>query len=302
MNARLKGLFLVLVILLIAALPAPLSFAQEGPPDAGENDPFEIYIDFTGEVEIIGADQLVIGGYPVAPAGVFQPAQLEVGDVVFIGGYLLEDGTLHTTVFDLNPEAVPTDSDGDGIDDADDNCPTVANPDQLDTDGDGVGDACQVGDDDVDNDSCLVDDHPVAGALASEFGYSYAEIMSWYCDDGFGFGQISRALLLEQASEGALTADEILAELAAGKGWGEIIQEAGLHPSELSLQVTMGVNVRERERDADNDADMNAPPGNASGSSNGQPDSPPQDQGNDNKGDDAGSHGNEDNGGGGKGK
>ena len=37
---------------------------------------------------------------------------------------------------------VPTDSDGDGIADANDNCPNTANPNQADTDGDGVGDAC----------------------------------------------------------------------------------------------------------------------------------------------------------------
>jgi YVTN family beta-propeller protein len=40
---------------------------------------------------------------------------------------------------------VPFDSDGDGIADYTDNCPTVANPDQADSDGDGVGDACQGG-------------------------------------------------------------------------------------------------------------------------------------------------------------
>lgn len=41
----------------------------------------------------------------------------------------------------------PPDSDGDGIEDSLDNCPLVANPDQLDTDGDGQGDACDTDDD-----------------------------------------------------------------------------------------------------------------------------------------------------------
>jgi hypothetical protein len=48
---------------------------------------------------------------------------------------------------------INSDSDDDGVDQAQDNCPRVANSSQLDADGDGSGDAC-----DLDDDDDMVDD------------------------------------------------------------------------------------------------------------------------------------------------
>ena len=51
----------------------------------------------------------------------------------------------HTYVLVISASPVndsPTDTDGDGVPDTQDNCPTVPNADQSDSDGDRVGDAC----------------------------------------------------------------------------------------------------------------------------------------------------------------
>lgn len=57
---------------------------------------------------------------------------------------------------DLIPDACDDDDDGDGVLDANDNCPLVANANQTDADGDGIGDAC----DDTPIDEEPIDEEP----------------------------------------------------------------------------------------------------------------------------------------------
>ncbi|MCB0616247.1 MAG: T9SS type A sorting domain-containing protein, partial [Phaeodactylibacter sp.] len=57
----------------------------------------------------------------------------------------VEDNWTCETDPELGSVCELTDTDGDGVPDVDDNCPDVANEDQLDTDDDGLGDACDPG-------------------------------------------------------------------------------------------------------------------------------------------------------------
>jgi hypothetical protein len=65
------------------------------------------------------------------------------GDTAVIGAHRDDDkGTESGSAYVFGSAVTVTDTDGDGIADATDNCPAVANADQADTDGDGKGDAC----------------------------------------------------------------------------------------------------------------------------------------------------------------
>jgi hypothetical protein len=92
--------------------------------------------DYFGPVALDG-DMLIVGAYGDDGACPGDPA-CNSGSAYAFHGFSDCD---NNGVLDI----CETDSDSDGLIDACDNCPYIANPDQIDSDSDGVGDACEPG-------------------------------------------------------------------------------------------------------------------------------------------------------------
>jgi hypothetical protein len=116
-----------------------------------------------------------------------------IGDVNADGKGESTIGALHEAVGGNSGQGrtyvfmMPPDSDGDGIADAIDNCPTAYNPDQTDTDGDGIGDVC---DPDDDNDTAPDDTDNCPLVTNSDQADLDGDGIGDACDDGDGDGVI----------------------------------------------------------------------------------------------------------------
>jgi len=113
----------------------------------------------TSDDYLLGSDYIG-DSYPVHPAGSWVPADISgtipsgiTGGMYYLG-VMIDPENLVTEGFETNntgvddvPIDISPDTDHDGIADEEDNCPLIANTDQLDTDSDGMGDVCDPDDD-----------------------------------------------------------------------------------------------------------------------------------------------------------
>src|SRR5262245_7171740 len=102
-----RNWLVLLGLIAVAALLAVPLFAQGNSPNAGST------MTVTGPMSFAN-NQITVAGYTIAPAGAFQPADYNEGDVVSITGNLLPDGitiqviTITIIVVNGTPEATET--------------------------------------------------------------------------------------------------------------------------------------------------------------------------------------------------
>jgi YVTN family beta-propeller protein len=128
-----------------------------------------------------------------------------------------EKAIIQVGFFPIGIEFIPQDSDADGIADARDNCPELANPDQADSDGDGIGDACDT-----------LPPPTVTGATPNRVGQGKS-MLTTISGSGFQPG------MTVQFPEGGITTNtitfvdantlkvKITADAAAPRGWQDMI-------------------------------------------------------------------------------
>ena len=134
--------FLASLLLLAAFIALPLT-AQDTTDDT---------VIVVGPVVVADNGDILVGGYIIDPAGIFDPATVEEGDIVIITGELSGDGaTIVAGAFEFfedDPEVTETP-------DATDEQEVTETPEMTET-----------------PDDCTREGHPIATSLAEEFGVS----------------------------------------------------------------------------------------------------------------------------------
>jgi uncharacterized membrane protein YgcG len=80
---------------------------------------------------------------------------------------------------------------------------------------------------------CDREGHPVATAIAEVYDVAYEDVIALHCA-GNGFGNIVRAYALAEAAGDGTTAQDFIDRHNGGEGWGQIMQDSEVHPSDLA--------------------------------------------------------------------
>ena len=254
---------LVIGFLLVAAVALPLAAQTETP------DPDSLVLAM-GPVDLTSGD-IIVAGYIIAPAGAFTPSLLHQGDVVIITGYLLPDGiTIQAVTFEffIEPEVTETPEATLEVTPEVTETPEATlevTPEVTETPEATLEVTPEVTEA---PEACNFPNHPVAMRIAEAFDVPYEEVIAHHCA-GFGFGEITRAYLIAEATgEDVQTYFDLR---GSGQGWGQIVRETGIHPSELAPgQVHRGGY----DPEATEEAGTGRGNGNGNGGGGGRPDCP----------------------------
>jgi hypothetical protein len=192
--------FLVLLGLMLTAVNPDMVWADN-------DDPIEI--EFTGTVTAINEENRTITvlaetedgseEYLVRVPEDFDLDGVTVGDVVEVDGTLQDNGSVQAKTVKVEDEDDKDGDDDGGEGDHGHFCRNLDDPDIV---------------------------HPVGYGIAERYDVDYEEVMTWFCEENMGFGQIMLALQTADGYEE--TYDELLDRRIAGEGWGEIWQDLGL--------------------------------------------------------------------------
>ena len=220
----LRKLGVLLFVLVLFTVSLAQSSAKSLP-----TDPATLSV-VAGPVDL-GQGGIMVNDYIIIPSLGMQSPTLQQGDEVVVIGYLQPDGvTVLATSFELfaetsDPPLAPTEEPTAEV--TVEPTPEVTVEPTAEVTMEPTPEVTE----EPSPSTCNQPGQPVGQRLADDFGVSYDEIMGWFCQ-GFGFGEIARAYLMADSSGGP--ASTYFEQRQAGLGWGEIVKEAGVHPSSLA--------------------------------------------------------------------
>ncbi len=255
---------IALMIGFIALLALPLATQAKDP------DPASLTI-VSGPVDLSNGS-IMVGSNIIAPASAFSPSILHQGDVVIVTGYLLPDGvTIQAVSLEFFDDSQPpTDATEEPTAEVttEPTAEVTVEPTAevtVEPTAEVTSEPTAEATSEVNNTgACTNPGQPVAQRMADAFGVSYDEIMSWRCQ-GFGFGEIARAYLLADA-DGVNGPDFYFNEKSSGLGWGQIVKQAGVKPSDLAPGHVIHHGQADNTSDTGNGHGNN---GNGNGNGNG---------------------------------